>query len=223
MANELEKKVGPLPVWGWALGGLTAAYLWYRYYEDSSTSTSTTTGDTTATTSSDDAYGSQLTGDIDPSEAAANYGGSGYGTGYDSFTQFDDELQDFLAAQKELQSVTTALNASAPSSSSTTGTKMSTGKLLAKSAILAPFGHNKPAAPPGYIAVGTGSGNWQFVPKSLLPKGASSLVFSGTKPTAPAGEVAKGLGNGLWTFVKETAGTPKRGTPVRESTTKAKK
>jgi hypothetical protein len=51
---------------------------------------------------------------------------------------------------------------------------MSTGRLTQPGAIQAPFGHNKPAPPSGYTAVGTGRGNWEFVPVAVKKKTGST-------------------------------------------------
>lgn len=48
--------------------------------------------------------------------------------------------------------------------------RMSTGALRAAGAILAPFGATKPNAPAGYHTIGTGSGNWQFIPNPAPPQ-----------------------------------------------------
>ena len=75
----------------------------------------------------------------------------------------------------------------------TTAPATSTGSPIFGGAILAPAGSRTTKA--GYVTVGTGNGNYQYVPDSAAPKGYTLWhSISGTKPTSNA----KGLGNGLW-------------------------
>lgn len=61
--------------------------------------------------------------------------------------------------------------------------RMSTGALKAAGAVLAPFGHTAPTAPPGFKTVGTGGGNWQFVPLPISTKPPKSgTPFGGFRP-----------------------------------------
>jgi hypothetical protein len=84
----LSKKVGPLPVWGWAVLGLggAVAYLWWRSRKSSGTSSATT-----ASTTASSAYASsldqmqeeldQLLAEQSASSSGTGSTGSGGGTG----------------------------------------------------------------------------------------------------------------------------------------------
>lgn len=65
-----------------------------------------------------------------------------------------------------------------PAATKPAGVRLSTH--VPKGDIAAPFGAKKPAAPKGYVAIGTGSGNWAFKPAA--PKtGTSSHKQAKTK------------------------------------------
>jgi hypothetical protein len=82
----------------------------------------------------------------------------------------------------------------------TPASSTSVGNLLLKGAILAPAGSR--TTKNGYVTVGTGGGNYQYVPTSAAPKGYTIYhSVSSTKPVASA----KGLGNGLWAVPVGTA------------------
>lgn len=106
---------------------------------------------------------------------------------------YDPNSQDFLGPAQNAPAeppvaTTTAPQTTAPSQPgytvnvqypATTGStknttkpaqRVSTGRAPARGAIAAPYGPRKPAARKGFTAVGTGSGNWFYVPNKTGAK-----------------------------------------------------
>jgi hypothetical protein len=75
-----------------------------------------------------------------------------------------------------------------------TGALLSVGKLLTPGAILAPAGSRTTKT--GYVTVGTGGNNYQYVPTNLV--GSGQTIYHSVSSTNPAPGIAKGIGNGLW-------------------------
>src|ERR1035438_6857411 len=127
--NVLTKKVGPLPVWGWA-AVVIGAYLVYRYIKDknaasASSSTGTSTGaDTTASQANgifgSEGFGVNSAGQIVDTATGTVVGSTGNGAGTTSTSgqdwassayqalqglgygnaQIDQTLQDYISGQK---------------------------------------------------------------------------------------------------------------------------
>lgn len=112
IGGKLGKKLGPLPVWGWALVGVTAAVVAYRWYAAKQAASS-------AAASSSTAVGAGTTGSGAPEAGSAGASGSdnGYSDGGSS------QLQALLAQlQSQLPSSTTSAGASlAPSTGALSG------------------------------------------------------------------------------------------------------
>lgn len=199
---NLSKKEGPLPLWGWGLGGIVAIYLYYRYTQDSSSSS--TSQDAAALNDGID----PVTGVpyADEESAYENEGASSItpDTSTDSGTDpYEQENQDLYGL------LLTYLQGNTKSGS--TNTRSSTGKLLHPGAIQARYGSTAPPPKNGYTIVGTGGGNWQYVPDSLVTTAGGYIYgsLSRAAPVVAAGEVAKGLGNGLWEIIPKPKGTTK--------------
>lgn len=211
---NLNKKEGPLPLWGWGLGGIVAIYLYYRYTQDSSSSS--TSQDAAALNDGTD----PVTGVPYADEEAAyeNEGASAItpDTSTDSGTDpYEQENQDLIGLlETYLQGNT---------KSGETNGRSSTGKLLHAGAIQAPYGSTAPPPKNGYTVVGTGGGNWQYVPDSLVTTAGGYIYgsLSRAAPVVAAGEVAKGLGGGLWEIIPKpkAASTPKKPKPKPSKTT----
>lgn len=215
---DLKKKVGPLPVWAWGTIAVIVLVIIYRRYETSAATSSTPTdtsldGIDPVTGASYADEESAYDGSLAPTSGSTDQSSdNGDTTTTDPFEDFDNQLQEFLNTQQLLQqlmpqapSTPSAPSTPAPTPATTpanppnntaaqvTGALISTGKLLASGAIFAPAGDR--TTKNGYVTVGTGGGNYQYVPTSVAPKGDTIYHdVSGTQPVAGA----KGLGNGLW-------------------------
>lgn len=89
---------------------------------------------------------------------------------------------------------TTPGTGGSPGTNTQVGQRLSTGALLVANAILAPFGSR--TTKQGYVTVGTGGGNYQYVPVNIAPRGFT--LFHTISGTNPAPRIARGLGHGLW-------------------------
>ena len=227
----MKKKYGPLPLWAWGAVGVVAIYLWYRYSQGSSS-----TPATASNTGVDPVTGipySQEEAAYQNEAASAQVPGSGGITDPSSGTSTPSglDLADFLTYLQQFEQATgTTLgpstpappppqqnsdgttppdNNSPPTTAPSTNGRISTGTLLHAGAIFAPFGSTAPPPRNGYTVVGTGNGNWQYVPDNLITAAGGYLFgsISHNAPTAPAGHHAVGLGNGLWEIVPNAART----------------
>lgn len=185
------------------------------------TSDASGTSDTSSDTgSTDTGYNGYSDSSLDPSsayttgyeDALSAYGSDLYqgGYGYGGYTGTDTSSGAGATNSTAPTTTPTAppVNVTVNTPSSSTGggapnapaaaeahtvSTISTGKLLSSGAILAPTGNRTTKS--GYVTVGTGGGNYQYVPVSLAPKGYTIYhSVSSSKPQANA----KGLGNGLW-------------------------
>lgn len=218
----MKKKYGPLPLWAWGAVGVVAVYLWYRYSQSSSSAT------TAATTSSDGidpatgisyadeeaAYQNEAASALSPGSGGSSDGGGGDGT---TTPDLGQELSDVTGFITDLEnaglvsapgsnsngSSAAGTNQSAPVTTPQVNNRISTGHLLTPKAIQAPAGSSAPPPKNGYTVVGTGSGNYQYVPDSLVTAagGYISSKISRTAPKVGPGQTAKGLGNGLWEVI----------------------
>src|ERR1700722_5886284 len=126
---KLGKKLGPLPVWGWALVGVVGAVVAYRWYAAKQAASS-------AAASSSTAVGAGTTGSGAP--AAGSAGADGSDNGYSD------------GGSSQLQALLTQLQSQLPSGTSTAaggGAAPSTGAPQ-RLAYAAPSGaHDTPRAP----------------------------------------------------------------------------
>lgn len=228
----MKKKYGPLPLWAWGAVGVVAIYLWYRYTQASSTST-TSTSTAASNTGIDPITGVPYSEEESAfqneaaSALAPGSGGSYNGTTATGAPDLGQEIGDVTGLITSLQtsglipgpgtvtsgssgtsdsggsSTSTGAGGGTPAAPPTVSTRMSTGNLLNVKAILAPFGSTAPPAKSGYTAVGTGNGNWQYVPNDLVNVAHGYIYgsISHNAPTAPKGYTAKGLGQGLWEII----------------------
>lgn len=81
--------------------------------------------------------------------------------------------------------ITVNVNGQPAGSGGATGPRMSTN--VPKGDIAAPFGAKKPTAPKGYVAVGTGSGNWAFRPVAAAAPRTGTTSHSQPKTTKRKG------------------------------------
>lgn len=222
---DLKKKYGPLPLWAWGLAGVVAMYLYYRHASASSSTTISTAASNTGIdpvtgvpyADEESAFQNEAASALAPGSGGS--AGSVDTTGAGTSPDLGQEIQDVTGLITSLQTsglipnpgsgststgaTTTGTNASTPTTAPSTNGRTSTGTLLHLGAILAPFGSTAPPARAGYTAVGTGNGNWQYVPNSLVNVAGGYLFgsVSHNAPTAPTGFITRGLGNGLWEFI----------------------
>lgn len=228
--SVLTKKKGPLPVWAWGAVGIVAIYLYYRYSQANSSSSPTSSSAAAVNNGIDPvtgiplseeqaAYQNEAASALAPgSGGSTGSGGSSGGSG-SSTPDLGQEITDITNLIQSLEGAglvpppgtngtptpapapAPVTGGNPPSAPPSVGSRMSTGTLLNVKAILAPFG----SAPPpktGYTTVGTGNGNWQYVPDSLAPIGGAIVTsISHNAPTAPTGFTTRGLGQGLWAIV----------------------
>lgn len=222
---DLKKKYGPLPLWAWGLSGVVAIYLYYRYSHNSSSSSASSVASNTGIdpvtgvpyVDEQAAYQNEAASAMTPTAGGGSYSADGT-TGTSTGPDLGQEIQDVTGLITSLEGSglipsapaansdgTTAAptNQSAPTTAPSTNNRMSTGTLLHAGAIQAPFGSTAPPSRAGYTAVGTGNGNWQYVPNSLVNVAGGYLFgsISHNAPHAPSGYTTHGLGNGLWEII----------------------
>lgn len=168
--KSLTKKLGPFPVWVWALVTIGAYVLWRR--RQAAAASQSGQVQSYQTNSPPDL--SYVPGGALPEAPADGGGGS------------SDDTSGLLSLLGSLLSSGSGSDGSGGGSGSgSSGNKrkpknkkgLKLPKLKGKGAIRAPSGHNKPTAPKGYKAVGLGHGNWEFVPIGNHKRSRSSATI----------------------------------------------
>jgi len=191
--KSLTRKIGPLPVWAWALFGFAGVW-YYRnklggMYSGTGTGsvgpTPTTPQPQTTLQPGESVYDPN-TGTLTtaPGSDSLTMGGGGSGSDY---AQGIKDLADAIMAGQQgggaatPQSVTYNITTSTPPQQK----RQPKPKLTAKGAKYAPFGHTRPKARKGYTIKGLGRGYWEYVPKRKpKPKDQHGKPKATTK-TAP--------------------------------------
>lgn len=170
--DSLTRKLGPLPIWVWAVIAGVALYV----VRNRMKSGSVVPGGAPPTAAATAAEAQLVT-----AEGNANALSIRTPVTLQPGERVFDPTTGFLSTQPNDTLNNSLVNilgslllpqppATPPGSSVKVAAKKGNQPKLGKGAIRAPSGHNKPTAPAGYIAKGLGHGNWEFVKAPKTPR-----------------------------------------------------
>jgi hypothetical protein len=198
IGGSLTRKLGPLPVWVWAIAGFGLVWYYRNKLSAGSVATGTGTGSVAPAPTTPQAQQVLQPGEsvYDPNTGTMTTAPGGGGVTDTTVPPDNSGLIDAITAAIAAgeavaggRTGTTSSNGGAgtapPSAAATSGTRKA--PKLGRGGVRAPFGHNRPAtAPKGYRTVGQGGGFWEFLPKRTpKPKNQHGKPVKTTHPPKP--------------------------------------
>ena len=214
IGESLKRKIGPLPVWVWAIAGFALVWYYRNKLSAGSTASGTGTGSvgptpttpqpTTVLQPGESVYDPN-TGTLSsaPGGTTTADGSGNAATTPPDYTSLVQAIEDAITAGQQATGGAGGAGAgtsggqaavAGPAPAATSATITNKPRLTARGAVFAPFGHRRPAPRQGYTVKGLGRGWWEYVPttsgrRTPKPKTHHGGPKATSKP--PAATVSK--------------------------------